>query len=216
MRLSLIALSALFAAALLVKRTTGPQAIVRQIAIEWNKGVAFACIKIDRGYQCGLVSSIEHGPRLLRYPFQFLLRHCMDLAFTYDLWISLYAYVSNNYVGATDAKSYPGRISHHTRPNVSSGATQAEYFLVHGGRAHNVSSLTLLVAGGWTSDGITLRGTSAGPLVSEEPSSVLLLIRKNYRHPPEDSRLLIFATAPAFSCHRWLQRLSLMPTSRRQ
>jgi hypothetical protein len=103
MRLSLIALSALFAAALLVKRTTGPQAIVRQIAIEWNKGVAFACIKIDRGYQCGLVSSIEHGPRLLRYPFQFLLRHCMDLAFTYDLWISLYAYVSNNYVGATNA-----------------------------------------------------------------------------------------------------------------
>ncbi|KAI0087433.1 glycoside hydrolase family 25 protein [Irpex rosettiformis] len=50
---------------------------------------------------------------------------------------------SNNYVGATNAGIYRGGY-HFAHPDVSSGATQANYFLAHGG--------------GWSSDGRTLPG----------------------------------------------------------
>ncbi|KAI0761118.1 glycoside hydrolase family 25 protein [Irpex lacteus] len=50
---------------------------------------------------------------------------------------------SNNYVGATNVGIYRGGY-HFARPNLSSGAAQANYFIAHGG--------------GWTSDGRTLPG----------------------------------------------------------
>lgn len=50
---------------------------------------------------------------------------------------------SNNYVSATNAGLIRGGY-HFAHPDSSSGATQAKYFLAHGG--------------GWTSDGITLPG----------------------------------------------------------
>ncbi|KAF5371590.1 hypothetical protein D9758_003591 [Tetrapyrgos nigripes] len=50
---------------------------------------------------------------------------------------------SNNYVGATNAGLIRGAY-HFAHPDSSSGATQANYFLAHGG--------------GWTADGITLPG----------------------------------------------------------
>jgi len=53
------------------------------------------------------------------------------------------AYFSNNYNAATKAGLIRGGY-HYAHPDVSSGATQAEYFLAHGG--------------GWTADGKTLPG----------------------------------------------------------
>ncbi|KAK7678321.1 hypothetical protein QCA50_018669 [Cerrena zonata] len=50
---------------------------------------------------------------------------------------------SNNYIAATNAGLIRGGY-HFAHPDTSSGATQAKYFLAHGG--------------GWTSDGITLPG----------------------------------------------------------
>lgn len=50
---------------------------------------------------------------------------------------------SNNYVAATNAGIIRGGY-HFAHPDASSGATQAQYFLAHGG--------------GWSSDGITLPG----------------------------------------------------------
>ena len=50
---------------------------------------------------------------------------------------------SANYVGATNAGLIRGAY-HFAHPDSSSGATQAKYFLAHGG--------------GWSSDGITLPG----------------------------------------------------------
>ncbi|THU78877.1 glycoside hydrolase [Dendrothele bispora CBS 962.96] len=50
---------------------------------------------------------------------------------------------SNNYVGATNAGLTRGAY-HFAHPDASSGATQANFFLAHGG--------------GWTADGITLPG----------------------------------------------------------
>ncbi|KAJ4467246.1 glycoside hydrolase family 25 protein [Lentinula aciculospora] len=50
---------------------------------------------------------------------------------------------SDNYIGATDAGLIRGGY-HFAHPDSSSGATQADYFLAHGG--------------GWTADGITLPG----------------------------------------------------------
>ena len=50
---------------------------------------------------------------------------------------------SNNYVAATNAGIIRGGY-HFAHPDESSGATQANYFLAHGG--------------GWSSDGITLPG----------------------------------------------------------
>ncbi|KAJ3934313.1 MAG: glycoside hydrolase family 25 protein [Lentinula lateritia] len=50
---------------------------------------------------------------------------------------------SDNYIGATDAGLIRGGY-HFAHPDISSGATQATYFLAHGG--------------GWSADGITLPG----------------------------------------------------------
>lgn len=50
---------------------------------------------------------------------------------------------SSQYVGATNAGLIRGGY-HFARPDVSSGAAQAKYFLAHGG--------------GWSADGITLPG----------------------------------------------------------
>ncbi|OBZ67394.1 N,O-diacetylmuramidase [Grifola frondosa] len=53
------------------------------------------------------------------------------------------SYFSSHYVGATNAGLIRGAY-HFAHPDSSSGATQANYFLAHGG--------------GWSSDGITLPG----------------------------------------------------------
>ena len=50
---------------------------------------------------------------------------------------------SNNYISATNAGIIRGGY-HFAHPDISSGATQAKYFIAHGG--------------GWSSDGITLPG----------------------------------------------------------
>ncbi len=52
-------------------------------------------------------------------------------------------YFSQNYVGATNNGIIRGG-DHFAHPDTSSGATQANYFLAHGG--------------GWSGDGITLPG----------------------------------------------------------
>ncbi|KAG6862691.1 hypothetical protein C0995_008734, partial [Termitomyces sp. Mi166 len=50
---------------------------------------------------------------------------------------------SSQYIGATNIGIIRGGY-HFARPDISSGATQATFFLAHGG--------------GWTADGITLPG----------------------------------------------------------
>ena len=81
---------------------------------------------------------------------------CAELPFS--------AYISptfnSQYTGATDAGLIRGSY-HFAHPDESSGATQADYFLAHGGEsaAHAVllsNSNPLL--GGWSADGITLPG----------------------------------------------------------
>ena len=64
---------------------------------------------------------------------------------------------SNNYVAATNAGIIRGGY-HFAHPDVSSGATQAQYFLAHGG--------------GWSSDGITLPGALDIECTSSPPNYV--------------------------------------------
>ncbi|KIJ20627.1 glycoside hydrolase family 25 protein [Paxillus involutus ATCC 200175] len=70
-----------------------------------------------------------------------------DIAFAYIKSTEGTSHISptfdSQYVGATKAGLIRGGY-HSARPNVSSGATQAKYFIAHGG--------------GWSGDGITLPG----------------------------------------------------------
>ena len=77
------------------------------------------------------LSARLHGPELLQREYSWSGTH------------GTAADCAQNYVGATNAGLIRGGY-HFAHPDESSGATQANYFLAHGG--------------GWSSDGITLPG----------------------------------------------------------
>ncbi|KAF8162506.1 glycoside hydrolase family 25 protein [Mycena galopus ATCC 62051] len=67
---------------------------------------------------------------------------------------------SANYIGATTAGLIRGGY-HFAHPDISSGATQATYFLAHGGmcsQSHLLPVSHIQHTGGWSADGITLPG----------------------------------------------------------
>ncbi|TFY79115.1 hypothetical protein EWM64_g4896 [Hericium alpestre] len=99
-----------------------------QSSVNWNtvkaNGVTFAYIKATEG--TGMAHSSSVDSRALTSPTGY-----RNPSF------------SSQYTGATDAGLIRGSY-HFAHPDTSSGATQAKYFVAHGG--------------GWSSDGITLPG----------------------------------------------------------
>ncbi|KAF7360153.1 Secreted hydrolase [Mycena venus] len=119
------------------------QATVNWASVKAN-GVSFVYIKATEGTSSS--STILAAPAYLTssLPIAFL-----DPTF------------SSRYEGATKAGLIRGAY-HFAHPDSSSGATQAKYFLAHGGRRYFISLVRLVSyighAGGWSGDGVTLPG----------------------------------------------------------
>ena len=104
-------------------------------------------------------------------------RDCLrTLAFKSDLF-------NSQYTGATNAGLIRGAY-HFARPDVSSGATQANYFASNGGKAaFVVSDVSQYHAnpnlGGWSADGITLPG-----VLDVESTYIVALLQNGASHEP--------------------------------
>ncbi|KAF7360152.1 Secreted hydrolase [Mycena venus] len=143
------------------------QATVNWVSVKAN-GVSFVYIKATEGTSSS--STIFMAPAYLT--------SSLSIAFLDPTF-------SSKYEGATTAGLIRGAY-HFAHPDSSSGATQANYFLAHGGRRFHFISLIRRLsylghAGGWSGDGITLPGAldieclPLSPISSASPWTYIII-----------------------------------------